>query len=95
LRDYSGENAAVKEYVMKWPDTRKFLAKLNDLTEFLIPRYIQEGKSNLVIAIGCTGGRHRSVIIANVLHEALKKKNHRAIVDHRDIHKAAVGEESK
>lgn len=95
LRDYSGENKAVKEYVMKWPDTRKFLDKLNDLVEFLIPRYIQEGKSNLVIAVGCTGGRHRSVIIANALCEEMKNKNHRAIAEHRDVHKAAIGDEGK
>ncbi len=95
LRDYSGENKAVKDYVLKWKDTSKFLRKLEDMVEFLIPRYIQEGKSSLVISIGCTGGRHRSVIIANALYELLKKRAHRVIVDHRDINKAVVGDESK
>lgn len=95
LRDYSGENEAVKKYVLKWKDTKAFLTKLEDLVEFLIPRYIQEGKSNLVISIGCTGGRHRSVIIANALYKVLKGRNHRVIVDHRDINKAVGGDEAK
>jgi len=95
LRDYSGENQAVKEYVLKWKDTKAFLVKLEDLAEFLIPRYIQEGKNNLVISVGCTGGRHRSVIIANALYEILKRRNHRVIADHRDINNTVVGEETK
>ena len=92
LRDHSGENTAVKEYVMKWDDTKVFLKMLDEMTDFLIPRYIQEGKNNLVISIGCTGGRHRSVIIANNLYEILKQKEHRVIVDHRDIYKSITEE---
>ncbi|MDD2573551.1 MAG: RNase adapter RapZ [Bacillota bacterium] len=95
LRDYSGENPAVKEYVMRSQDTKKFLAKLHDLMEFLIPNYIREGKSNLVVGIGCTGGRHRSVIIANALHDQLKRNNHRVITDHRDIGKSAARDENR
>jgi UPF0042 nucleotide-binding protein len=95
LRDHSGENPAVKEYVMKWPDTKEFLTKLCDMIEFLIPRYIQEGKTNLVIGIGCTGGRHRSVIIANALYGWLKDSDHRVIVDHRDISRSDSGDEVK
>lgn len=87
LRDYSGENPAVREYVMKSRDTKMFLIKLNELMDFLVPRYIREGKTGLVIGIGCTGGRHRSVIVANELYEQLKIDNHRAIIDHRDIDK--------
>jgi UPF0042 nucleotide-binding protein len=95
LRDHSGENPAVKDYVMRSQETRKFLIKLCDMMEFLIPNYIREGKTNLVVGIGCTGGRHRSVIIANALYEALKRNNHRVIVDHRDIGKPAAGDENK
>jgi UPF0042 nucleotide-binding protein len=95
LKDHSGENLAVRDYVMKRKDTKKFLALLSELIEFLIPRYIQEGKSNLVIGIGCTGGRHRSVIIANELLETLKNNGHRAIADHRDIEKSVTGEDTE
>jgi len=95
LKDHSGENLAVRDYVMKWKDTKKFLNMLGEFMEFLIPRYIQEGKSNLVIGIGCTGGRHRSVIIANELTDLLKQEGHRVIADHRDIDKSAAGEDVK
>ncbi len=95
LREHSGENPAVREYVLKGKDTQKFLTMLCELVEFLIPKYIREGKTNLVIGIGCTGGRHRSVIIANELLDALKQNNHRAIADHRDIEKSVAGDESK
>ncbi len=91
LRDYSGENPAVKEYVMKSQDTKVFLIKLKDLMKFLIPHYIREGKTSLVVGIGCTGGRHRSVIVAKELYDHLKVNNHRAIIDHRDINKSVAG----
>lgn len=71
------------------------MAKLRDMMEFLIPNYIREGKSNLVIGIGCTGGRHRSVIIANELYRILKRSGHRAIIDHRDIEKSAAGDDKR
>ena len=64
-----------------------FLSKLEDMLEFLIPSYIKEGKSQLVIGIGCTGGRHRSVAIADALYKTLTGKQHRVIIDHRDIEK--------
>jgi UPF0042 nucleotide-binding protein len=64
---------------------KEFLNKVNDMVEFLIPFYIKEGKTQLVIAVGCTGGRHRSVVIANQIHDMLKKNSHRVIIDHRDI----------
>lgn len=69
----------------------KFLAKMTDLMEFLIPNYVQEGKTQLVIAIGCTGGKHRSVTLANELFEALSKNENYGIrVEHRDIGKDAI-----
>lgn len=86
LKKHSGQDEPVKEYVLKWPEARQFLDKVNDMVEFLIPYYIKEGKTHLVIAVGCTGGRHRSVVIANQIYESLKKNSHRVIIDHRDIH---------
>lgn len=85
LRSLSGLDENVREYVMKWPEARKMLKKTYDLIDFLIPYYIKEGKSQLIIAIGCTGGRHRSVTIAIKLAELLKSQNHKVIVDHRDL----------
>jgi len=85
LRDYTGEDERVRSYVMQWPECAEFLNKLVDMIEFLIPYYIKEGKSQLVIAVGCTGGMHRSVVIANRLYEILKEKGHRVTVQHRDI----------
>lgn len=85
LRDLDGNYQEVADYVLKWPVTAKFLAKLYDFISFLIPQYINEGKLQLVIGIGCTGGRHRSVTIANQLREFLKAKGYKAVVEHRDI----------
>ncbi|WP_129596597.1 RNase adapter RapZ [Anaerophilus nitritogenes] len=84
LRDFTGNDQSVREYVMKWPESIAFVEKLNDMIDFLIPLYIKEGKSQLVIGIGCTGGKHRSVTIANILYETLKEKGHRVIINHRD-----------
>ncbi|WP_053956274.1 RNase adapter RapZ [Inediibacterium massiliense] len=84
LREFTGNDKAVREYVMKWPESIAFVEKLNDMVDFLIPLYIKEGKSQLVIGIGCTGGKHRSVTIANILYETLKEKGHRVIINHRD-----------
>src|SRR5690606_40079142 len=60
----TGEDPAVEEYVFKWPVTQRFLEKLYDMLDFLIPQYTRETKSHLLIGIGCTGGRHRSVAVA-------------------------------
>ncbi len=85
LKKYSGNDEGVREYVMKWPAALEFMKKLVDMVEFLIPHFIKEGKTQLVIAIGCTGGRHRSVTMANLLSQTLKNNNHRVITEHRDI----------
>ncbi|MFZ5966425.1 MAG: RNase adapter RapZ [Bacillota bacterium] len=87
LRPFTGNDQSVRDYVMKWPETIAFVQKLEDMIDFLIPFYIKEGKSQLVIAVGCTGGRHRSVTIANKLYEKLKEDGHRVIVNHRDASK--------
>ena len=86
LRDFTGNDAPVSEYVMSFEESKKFLDKLYDMLEFLIPLYIKEGKNQLVIAIGCTGGKHRSVTLANEIYNRLKK-NHSVIISHNDIEK--------
>lgn len=72
LKHKTGKEKEVKEYVLKWDVTKEFLKKLFDLILFLIPNYAEEGKAQLVIAIGCTGGKHRSVTIAEELFELIK-----------------------
>ena len=91
LRPKSGNDREVREYVMNNDKAREFLAKLTDRIEFLIPNYVQEGKTQLVIGIGCTGGKHRSVTLANELYEALQKNDNYGIrIEHRDIGKDAI-----
>ncbi len=87
LRPLTGKDSSVQEYVLSHSETRIFLKKLKDLIDFLIPYYVKEGKSQLVIGIGCTGGKHRSVTIANDLFETLLKKGHWAVINHRDINR--------
>ncbi|MCC5912581.1 MAG: RNase adapter RapZ [Clostridiaceae bacterium] len=84
LRDFTGNDIKVRDYVMNAPVSVEFSNKLFDMVDFLIPHYIKEGKNQLVLAIGCTGGKHRSVTIAYVLHEKLQEKGYRVILTHRD-----------
>lgn len=86
LRPQTGREKIVSDYVMKWEETKLFLEKIIDLLTFLIPRYKKEGKSQLVVAIGCTGGKHRSVAIAEHLYHTLKDQE-RCQVKHRDMEK--------
>lgn len=92
LRQKSGTVPEVAAYIEKYEVTTKFKQKLDDLIEFLIPQYINEGKSQLVIAIGCTGGMHRSVYIANHLYKLLKGKGYGVSLEHRDLMKNEVKE---
>ena len=86
LRAKTGNDKEVQEFVMSYPEAGEFLDKLTDMVEFLIPNYVKEGKYRLVIAIGCTGGKHRSVTLTNALYERLKDKGNYGIkLDHRDI----------
>ena len=87
MRPCTGNDPIVRDYVMQFDVTKEFLEKLQDMTSFLIPNYKKEGKNQLVIAIGCTGGKHRSVTLANALHDFLQKKGHTVIKQHRDIEK--------
>lgn len=86
LRRKSGNDQVVQDYVLDNEKAQEFLKKLQDMVEFLIPSYIREGKSQLVIAIGCTGGKHRSVTIANELYKVLEENESCGIrIEHRDI----------
>lgn len=86
LRPQTGKDSEVAQYVMKWSETNRFLEKVTDLLDFLIPQYIREGKSQLVIGIGCTGGKHRSVAISEYLYNTFKGHG-TCQVAHRDIKK--------
>lgn len=85
LKELSGKDQAVKDYVLEKNETKEFISKLTDMLEFLIPNYVREGKSQLVIGIGCTGGRHRSVAIAEYMYNALVESKNSTVLDHRDI----------
>lgn len=85
LKALTGNDEKVYSFVMQSEDSRIFLDKLTDFITFLIPRYITEGKNGLVIAIGCTGGKHRSVTVTNALFENLKKMPYSIKAEHRDI----------
>ena len=87
LRQKTGLDADVRDYVLESEDAQTFLTKLTDMVDFLIPRYENEGKSQLVIAIGCTGGKHRSVTFAECLARHLQDNGQRVMVNHRDIQK--------
>ena len=85
LKEHSGLQQDVEEYVFKWSQTQIFIGKTIEMLEFLIPYYVTEGKTRLVIGVGCTGGKHRSVAIAEEIGSILKKNGHRVLVDHRDL----------
>lgn len=90
MRPLTGNDALVHDYVMGFKEAEEFLAKLTDMINFLIPNYILEGKNRLVIGIGCTGGKHRSVTIANELFSRLEGNNFGVKVEHRDIELDAI-----
>ncbi|HHX59302.1 MAG TPA: RNase adapter RapZ [Epulopiscium sp.] len=87
IRPLTGNDQIVQDYVMENQVSIDFLGKLEDMIGFLIPNYVKEGKNQLVISIGCTGGKHRSVTIGNKLFENLVKMGHSAYIQHRDIEK--------
>lgn len=87
LKTLTGQDEPVRDFVMDSEVSKKFLRYLIEMIVFLIPEYIKEGKNQLVIAIGCTGGHHRSVTIARGLHDALQGVGYSAIISHRDITK--------
>ncbi len=90
LRPLSGNDSEVHDYVMDCDEAFEYLDKLTELLKFLIPNYIKEGKTQLVVSIGCTGGKHRSVTIANELFDRLNKSTYTVRLFHRDIDKDAI-----
>ena len=86
LKHLTGNDKPVQDYVMKCPDAEIFLQKLQDMLAFLIPGYVKEGKNQLVVAIGCTGGQHRSVTLANEIYNRMRNQgNYGLNISHRDI----------
>ncbi|WP_027937158.1 RNase adapter RapZ [Anaeroarcus burkinensis] len=85
LRRKSGVTPEVGEYIAKWPVSQQFQERLWSFVDYLIPHYVDEGKSHLIIAIGCTGGMHRSVYIAQKLYERLRNHGYKITIEHRDI----------
>ena len=86
LKNQTGNDKPVQDYVMSFPEATRFLDKLTDMMEFLIPNYIKEGKYRLVLGIGCTGGKHRSVTLANAIYDKLKGLDICGVtLQHRDV----------
>ena len=85
MKNLTGNSKKVSEYVLGFPEAREFIAAITELANKLIPHYVREGKYNLVLAIGCTGGRHRSVAIVNEIERIFKGENKHVVVIHRDL----------
>ena len=85
LKKLDGTDERVEQFVVKWTETRVFMEKFLGMLDYLVPLYDREGKSYLTIAVGCTGGRHRSVTIAQKIFDALKEKKHKVSLKHRDM----------
>lgn len=92
LRPLDGRDALIRDYVLADPLAGDFIRKLQELIEFTLPQYIREGKAYLTIAIGCTGGRHRSVVIAEQVVQFLRQKGYRVHIQHRDVRRQPVSE---
>lgn len=87
LKPLTGNEKVVRDYVLNSEDTQKFLRLTLDLLDFSVPLYLKEGKSELVVGIGCTGGKHRSVTIARCLKEHFYQKGYKCVIQHRDVNK--------
>ena len=92
MRHKSGAVPEVAEYIAKWPVTKEFTRLLDEMLDFLVPQYIKEGKSQFVIAVGCTGGMHRSVYIAKHIFDRLTAQGYSTRLEHRDLMKNDVRE---
>ena len=87
LRDKTGRSEKVRRYVLESDKTKKYLKEINRFIDYLIPNFQQEGKSYVIISIGCTGGKHRSVVLAEKIKEHLKTNNYKIRVYHRDVYR--------
>ncbi len=85
LKEKTGKDGAVQRYMERYPQTREFVRRLTDLLLYLLPHYLHEGKSYLTIALGCTGGRHRSVALAEQAAQILEREGYRTRLNHRDL----------
>ncbi len=85
LRFKTGLDQEVRDFVFSYQQTKDFVAKVEDLLAFCLPSYVDEGKTNLVIAVGCTGGKHRSVSVARELGDFVTKRGYCTVVSHRDL----------
>ena len=91
LKHKTGNDKEVQDFVMNFPDAEIFLEKLTDMVHFLVPNYVKEGKYRLVVAIGCTGGKHRSVTLANELYQRMKNQGEYGIkLYHRDVTQSSL-----
>ena len=87
LREKTGRSKSVRGYVLQSTGASRFLSELFRFVDYLMPKFVEEGKSTLTIAVGCTGGRHRSVVCSEELKKHLKTKSYNARIHHRDIYK--------
>jgi UPF0042 nucleotide-binding protein len=87
LRRFTGKHSKVRKFIRSFPQTGQFLKRMDSLLAYLMPHYIEEGKSYLTVAFGCTGGKHRSVMLAEEIKKGLEKKKYATKVFHRDIEK--------
>ncbi len=87
LRDKTGRSEKVRRYVLESDETKKYLKEINRFIDYLMPNFQQEGKSYVIISIGCTGGKHRSVVLAEKIKEHLKTNNYKIRVYHRDVYR--------
>jgi UPF0042 nucleotide-binding protein len=87
LRKFTGRDTKVRRFIRSFPQTGEFLRRMESLLAYLMPHYIEEGKSYLTVAFGCTGGKHRSVMLAEEIMKALEKRKYATKVIHRDIDK--------
>lgn len=87
LRQKTGMDKDVRDFIMRYDVAKEFLGLLKNLIGFLLPQYLEEGKHSLTIAVGCTGGRHRSVAVANALNEFIKEQGHNSVLINRDADK--------
>jgi UPF0042 nucleotide-binding protein len=85
FKNLTGKNPAVAKYIRSFPQTAEFMHRISELLIYLLPHYIREGKSYLTISFGCTGGQHRSVMIADEVRRILSDAGFKAKVNHRDI----------
>jgi RNase adapter protein RapZ len=91
LRKYSGKDAKIARYILSFPQSKQFLKRIESLLLYLIPHYIREGKSYLTVALGCTGGRHRSVMMADSIRHALAARGYTVKAVHRDLEREITG----